>query len=544
MMLEGSAQDAQLVSKDDALPTEKSAVDNETLKDMISDVWTSDMPQRDIVTATAVSDLFRIGAVGKSCIPEARAMLLHCILLEKVSLSDRATDRPEDQDANYYLCKFFASLYSVLESPSWHQIKKEAEGTCNLGDCIDGRLFYQVYQQIDDPKFWASLHPSVIEKFNWLARVVSHLAEIEVFDKQLCEPGIPREKLPSRQDSADPLPHYVKSTVLPFKNPVFDSHLKPIRLDIDSSDAEVSQTQSAVFRELKNWHNKKRGNQLKIQEPVPEHIKTKIQKRNQYFLTDMSRYAASLTNATGGELHPEPIYVTATSSKKTQKPKISGKHNNVVAMAAASVAAKQAQNIQSAIRVLKDKITEVQLDPSLQSQYEKAGFYLLSLPDEKRSVMEAELKVYMVHILVQIWMKCCKEQKKAESMHIATLIWKTVTELMKMEANLTMEMSTCINRVIERLKLPKISLKGFETRKMSFGFVDMGLSDLSIGMSPTEFQLMHAGPYMDRSMGSAQDPRIRDFQPDEWQRKVLDQIDAKKSLFVVAPTSAGKTFIS
>ena len=32
--------------------------------------------------------------------------------------------------------------------------------------------------------------------------------------------------------------------------------------------------------------------------------------------------------------------------------------------------------------------------------------------------------------------------------------------------------------------------------------------------------------------------------PSGWQRQVLDELDNDRSIFVVAPTSAGKTFIS
>lgn len=62
-------------------------------------------------------------------------------------------------------------------------------------------------------------------------------------------------------------------------------------------------------------------------------------------------------------------------------------------------------------------------------------------------------------------------------------------------------------------------------------------------MDRKEFQLLHCGPYLERSFDARADPRV-DFKPDAWQARVLDSIDADESVFVVAPTSAGKTFIS
>lgn len=64
---------------------------------------------------------------------------------------------------------------------------------------------------------------------------------------------------------------------------------------------------------------------------------------------------------------------------------------------------------------------------------------------------------------------------------------------------------------------------------------------------------------MERSFDSQPDPRVK-FEPDKWQRDVLDKLDKDESVLVVAPTryelpsiirprltdnfSAGKTFIS
>jgi len=71
-----------------------------------------------------------------------------------------------------------------------------------------------------------------------------------------------------------------------------------------------------------------------------------------------------------------------------------------------------------------------------------------------------------------------------------------------------------------------------------------GTKLLPAGATPREFLLEHCGAYLERSFGSMPDSRVTSFHPDAWQRKVLDAIDANKSVLTVAPTSAGKTFIS
>ena len=96
------------------------------------------------------------------------------------------------------------------------------------------------------------------------------------------------------------------------------------------------------------------------------------------------------------------------------------------------------------------------------------------------------------------------------------------------------------------MRLPALQIPKIEgDRKLPFSFtLEQGSSvDLALTLAPVDFQLLHCGPYFDRLFDSAPDSRVA-FEPDAWQRRVLDEIDARRSLLVIAPTSAGKTFIS
>lgn len=67
---------------------------------------------------------------------------------------------------------------------------------------------------------------------------------------------------------------------------------------------------------------------------------------------------------------------------------------------------------------------------------------------------------------------------------------------------------------------------------------------LFVGMSEVEFQLQLCGDRLQRDVPPHKDDRVMSFNPDTWQREVLDTIDARASCVICAPTSSGKTFIS
>ncbi|KDE02846.1 hypothetical protein MVLG_06636 [Microbotryum lychnidis-dioicae p1A1 Lamole] len=82
--------------------------------------------------------------------------------------------------------------------------------------------------------------------------------------------------------------------------------------------------------------------------------------------------------------------------------------------------------------------------------------------------------------------------------------------------------------------------------RLSFSFCIKKSSDfdfMKIEEDPLEWQLRCMGEFMRRELDSRPDPRVN-FNPDAWQRDVLDKIDADESILIIAPTSSGKTFIS
>ena len=126
------------------------------------------------------------------------------------------------------------------------------------------------------------------------------------------------------------------------------------------------------------------------------------------------------------------------------------------------------------------------------------------------------------------------------------MLWSKVTDSRRLP--LTEEVVAQIGVVEHALQIAIGRLTAspdIAKRPLCFEPVNIGgVKLVPAGATPVEFLLEHCGPYLERSFDSAPDPRVPSFRPDGWQRKVLDAIDANRSVLAVAPTSAGKTFIS
>ena len=182
-----------------------------------------------------------------------------------------------------------------------------------------------------------------------------------------------------------------------------------------------------------------------------------------------------------------------------------------------------------------------------QDRYLRADAYLNTLDSTKSAYLEAEVNIYILQSLLNWWATYCKTGKKSEGYHAVALIWMTVQSICNPKSPVTKDIALNVTKVCNLLGINNAltTIVASADRKLTFTFKYPAQSQLlAIDISQIELQLDHCGPYMDRMLDAKPDARVSNFVPDGWQRDVLDQIDANNSVFVVAPTSAGKTFIS
>ena len=494
--------------------------------------------------------------------PLAASFLAHTVLIGSIPLSKRRLELSRRNDKrengmNTFLADFSNLACILLSDRAWTTTMEASNMVCDISDLIDGRLFDAVFTNGKQHGFNAQ-QSSTFQNF---AHALCALSGVHL-------------SLPSSVPSTNSVTNTINNsspthlTILPFSNPVFDKHLASISLQI--APPKASERESArIHREVTHWHNAKRRLDPKqtLHTPATDKEKKRALRRNQFFMAEMQAYAASLTNAVGKALEPEIVtvsggkYPESVRDSKVAKPvadktpKAKATPNRKKAMLddiAANKAIKGNQTDEKAFAAWRTVRKNLEAERSLQAKYLKMKAYLRDLPDSKRSVLQPEIELHLLCILVQIYSILRKDSDSREAASLeeetfgtAALIWDTCRRLACMEG-LTKTIAKNLNEVIMMLGLPDPGIPNVQIEhKLAYDpalLLPKG-KELAMHLGNKEFQLLHCGPYMDRNLDSAPDSRVA-FHPDAWQRRVLDELDAENSVFVVAPTSAGKTFIS
>ena len=155
--------------------------------------------------------------------------------------------------------------------------------------------------------------------------------------------------------------------------------------------------------------------------------------------------------------------------------------------------------------------------------------------DHEGRFVEVEVRLYKIMTLQKLWITLCKAGEKVRGYNTVAVLFDEARKALQSPA-LTAAVKAAIQNVFAGLgiALPPAKPTVAGKRAISFTSTWTGKSesdDCKLNMTSEEFQLTHFGPYMDRNMDSAPDDRVP-FEPDAWQRKVLDEIDADRSVFV------------
>ncbi|KAL8773104.1 MAG: hypothetical protein Q9194_004403 [Teloschistes cf. exilis] len=473
----------------------------------------------------------------------AVAVLIQMLLVSDLSLSSRRFDSPaiDADDRNQlhgFLGEFAEVAKGLLQNPEWGNICRRHSLSCDVTDLVDGRLLARIWLELNKSPARQVLSDRSQEELERFERIINISIEPTGEPTKRSKPTESKESSSAEFNFVDGKKLYI----LPFSHDVFDKHLKPITVSFQSSKDPSSRSMK-VFQEVSHWHNAKRRLDPKASHALSDWDKKRALRRNQFFMAEMAGYAASLTGVTGKALEPELITVSE-EAKPTKLPKGG---SSARAMIDANKASRGGGKVDKTLAAWKTVRINLDAERSLQSRFRKSRSYLRDLPDEKKDVLQAEVEYYMICTLLKMYRILSKQSEMesgAQADGVIALTFSMVRELPNARG-LTKTIVSQVYTIVRALKLPDPGFSPVENdRKLSFE-ADLRLSEIkAIASAHREFQLLHCGPYMDRNLDSAPDARVKSFDPDGWQRKVLDELDAERSIFVVAPTSAGKTFIS
>lgn len=550
---------------------------------------------RDRLSVVAVA---RVLSEDAGSAPLCATFLLHTSYLPYLSIQQRefrydeasVKKAKEQTGVDAFLNKLLEHATELLENGDVLDDETETD----IHDFIDGRLLLGLIMKEGDV-------PEPVKK--WFARLAAEVGKVTgtTLTLEQAKTGV----VPDVQDiHEEALPMH---TLLPFHNEVFDPFLDPLEITEEEAEETKNERYfwnnpnkplvatrrpppKPVAPQASTW----KGNRM-MHRAERRRI-GRARRKDQQFYSQMARYAQSLS---GGVLAPEKVIAdpTGTNQKKKLEKELSAKEakeKKDIKGGKKGQAPKEAKAGKE-LKVGKGKPgKEVKLSKAeqikLKNAEEKAGkgaealqklwngvwreldkfkddeAIITRLDEFQKKVakaiptnqipgvsthegvyVETEVRLYKVMVLQNLYARYCAEEKKLDGLPTVAQIFEESRKILASKG-LTVTVKNIIKAVFKCLKIEQPNVPtpaNVPDRKLGFntkwnGKVD---GDLAVGMSSEEFQLEYFGPYMDRNMDSAPDERCS-FDPDAWQRRVLDEIDGDNSVFVVAPTSAGKTFIS
>ncbi|KAL3608254.1 hypothetical protein FPOAC2_03248 [Fusarium poae] len=483
--------------------------------------------------------------IAEADLHRVEAFLLQIATLKYCSLQERACvelckedGMIENQD-HEFLHMFCAATQGLIEMPSE---LNEQEGW-ELFDIVDGRVFFYLLRAIRSE---GAVPSGILEH----ARVLYN-ETFRGWDREVKQPFA---TLKSSKGSRPPPKAEKDLTALPFSHPVLESFLK----DVEIGESEDTQDPNAelVFEDLRHWHAYKLVTQTKVRERLPVWFEKARQKKMQRRMAEVISYAASLTSLTGKTFNretivassqPKPKQSIATSTKiakpkhHKQKPGKGGKHNALLE-AQKRNDEKMKAKLMDILNHWRDKYNEFEKVNSPIDRYLRALDFQSTGSSGGHDAVKPEVQLYLCHILMEIWIQVRKKTRE-DSLEVS-MIWSWLGKISQ-SAHCTPDIASAVQEILKALAATPLPITTIETpRTLPFYVRPTVLKKTPKLVNNTRLlQLQHGGPYMDRRFDSKPDARVQ-FEPDAWQRDVLDCIDANESVLVVAPTSAGKTFIS
>lgn len=397
-------------------------------------------------------------------------LLRQATALSELALSERILNHQGIPEVNNFILEFCHEARRFINSPAWAEAFA-GHPDCDLADLIDGRLL----------AFYAcKASPKPNEHFEVLLKATKALNNLDIPLQPSTSPAAEGSPETSSDDES------FTYKVLPFSNDVFDPHLAPIHLDVARSSGKPDPTSATIFREVTHWHSQKSLNQkAKVVVEKDPKIAKKALRRNQFFMAEMTSYAASLTNAVGKVLDPETITLgdkakPAPSNTENKRPKqvqrqstknINASKQAMLDSIAASSKRKDEENAKQWYQAWTVSCAGFEKQVDLASRYNKARQYLADRSEAQRQVIGADVRIYMLNVLLEMWVRYCRDNAKDKGLYVAALLFDTARTLCNHET-VTKTIAICLKATIDRLKLPKLQVPSAQgDRKLPFKFV-------------------------------------------------------------------------